>query len=198
MGPDGYVTADRRARLVIARPRRPPYDAAFSRALDARLDAHPRDARARPPQPTDADEAAAAAAARGVRRRTSHRGRNRSDRPAREHPQHRRLARADSAAAVPRVPQRLAGRWSDRCRRRCRWSSCSACSALPGARLSAAATGAAAMLFGLGVDGVVLLYVAHQLALAQRPRTRRASARSRAPASACCSACGRPRRRSTA
>jgi uncharacterized protein len=39
-----------------------------------------------------------------------------------------------------------------------------------GARLSAAATGAAAMLFGLGVDGVVLLYVAHQLALAQRPR----------------------------
>ena len=35
-----------------------------------------------------------------------------------------------------------------------------------GAKLSAAATGAAAMLFGLGVDGVVLLYVAHRLALA--------------------------------
>jgi predicted RND superfamily exporter protein len=32
--------------------------------------------------------------------------------------------------------------------------------------LSAAATGAAAMLFGLGVDGVVLLYVAHRLAIA--------------------------------
>ena len=31
-----------------------------------------------------------------------------------------------------------------------------------GAKLSAAATGAAAMLFGLGVDGVVLLYVAHR------------------------------------
>ena len=33
-----------------------------------------------------------------------------------------------------------------------------------GAKLSAAATGAAAMMFGLGVDGVVLLYVAHVLA----------------------------------
>src|SRR6185436_20523444 len=34
---------------------------------------------------------------------------------------------------------------------------------------SAAATGAAAMLFGLGVDGVVLLYVAHRLALDEDP-----------------------------
>ena len=38
-----------------------------------------------------------------------------------------------------------------------------------GARLSAAATGAAAMLFGLGVDGVVLLYVAHRSAIADSP-----------------------------
>jgi hypothetical protein len=37
LSPDGYVSADRRARLVIARPRRPPYDSAFSHALDARL-----------------------------------------------------------------------------------------------------------------------------------------------------------------
>ena len=36
---------------------------------------------------------------------------------------------------------------------------------LTGATLSAAATGAAAMLFGLGIDGVVLIYVAHRLAL---------------------------------
>src|SRR6185503_5137895 len=34
---DGYVTKDGRSRRVIARPNRPPYDAAFSRALDARL-----------------------------------------------------------------------------------------------------------------------------------------------------------------
>jgi uncharacterized protein len=38
---------------------------------------------------------------------------------------------------------------------------------LVGATLSAAATGAAAMMFGLGVDGVVLLYVAHRHAVAQ-------------------------------
>ena len=37
---------------------------------------------------------------------------------------------------------------------------------LGGATLSAAATGASAMLFGLGVDGVVLVYIAHRLALA--------------------------------
>src|SRR5262249_45980075 len=34
---DGYVTSDGRSRLLIARPTRPPYDAQFSRALDARL-----------------------------------------------------------------------------------------------------------------------------------------------------------------
>jgi predicted RND superfamily exporter protein len=38
---------------------------------------------------------------------------------------------------------------------------------LASATLSAAATGASAMLFGLGVDGVVLLYVAHRLAVAE-------------------------------
>src|SRR5260221_13834119 len=38
-----------------------------------------------------------------------------------------------------------------------------------GEKLSAAATRAAAMLFGLGIDGVVLLYVAHRLALAEDP-----------------------------
>jgi predicted RND superfamily exporter protein len=38
-----------------------------------------------------------------------------------------------------------------------------------GEKLSAATTGAAAMLFGLGIDGVVLLYVAHRLAAADDP-----------------------------
>src|SRR5262249_58449534 len=37
VGADGYVTKDGRSRLLIARPKRPPYDAEFSRALDARL-----------------------------------------------------------------------------------------------------------------------------------------------------------------
>jgi uncharacterized protein len=38
-----------------------------------------------------------------------------------------------------------------------------------GEKLSAATTGAAAMLFGLGIDGVVLLYVAYRLAAAENP-----------------------------
>src|SRR5262249_48664042 len=37
VGAEGYVTPDGRRRLVIAKPRRPPFDAAFSRALDNRL-----------------------------------------------------------------------------------------------------------------------------------------------------------------
>src|SRR5688572_25846360 len=36
-GRDGYVTPDSQRRLVLARPRRPPYDAEFSHALDERL-----------------------------------------------------------------------------------------------------------------------------------------------------------------
>ena len=40
----GYVTPDGSSRLVIARPSRPPYDAEFSRALDARLREHRRSA----------------------------------------------------------------------------------------------------------------------------------------------------------
>jgi predicted exporter len=35
----GYLSGDNRSRLVIAHPTRPPFDAAFSRALDARLQA---------------------------------------------------------------------------------------------------------------------------------------------------------------
>ena len=37
VGTDGYVTQDGRSRLVIARPKRPPYDTEFARALDDRL-----------------------------------------------------------------------------------------------------------------------------------------------------------------
>ena len=82
----------------------------FSRALDARLTriaaiAAPPAARAREPATTSR-----APPLRGrVRRRPSHRRRDRSGRPAREHPEHGRLARADPAAALPRVPQPVAG-----------------------------------------------------------------------------------------
>ena len=51
-----------------------------------------------------------------------------------------------------------------------------------GATLSAAATGSAAMLFGLGVDGVVLLYVAHRLGLAEGLEPAQAVAETSGPA----------------
>ena len=65
-----------------------------------------------------------------------------------------------------------------------------------GAKLSAAATGAAAMLFGLGVDGVVLLYVAHRLAVADGAGDISRRAR-RTVEQHAARACGRRRRRST-
>ena len=52
-----------------------------------------------------------------------------------------------------------------------------------GVTLSAAATGSAAMLFGLGVDGVVLMYVAHRLNLAEGLEPARAVAETSGPAS---------------
>ena len=165
---DGYVTPDGHSRLVIARPKRPPYDAAFSRALDARLrEIEASIRRGGDRQPRDARRRAAAAAARGVRGRASHRGRNRSGRQAREHPEHGRIARADPAAAVHSCSAACGSSRSDRCRPALSLVVVLGALGFTGARLSAAATGAAAMLFGLGVDGVVLLYVAHRLALAE-------------------------------
>jgi hypothetical protein len=164
---DGYVAADGHSRLVIARPKRPPYDARFSRALDTRL--------------REIEQAIAGAAA------------GRIDAPD-EEPRpplrvqfaggHRIAVEAEAVVkresifntvgslvvilpllfivfrsvwlvTVGSLPSLL--------------SLVLVLGAIgfTGARLSAAATGAAAMMFGLGVDGVVLLYVAHVLALAE-------------------------------
>ena len=78
----------------------------------------------------------------------------------------RRFADRDSAAALPRVPQPLArdGRLAAVGAVAAR--SCSARSDSPARRCRPPPPASAAMLFGLGVDGVVLLYVAHRLALA--------------------------------
>ena len=89
---------------------------------------------------------------------------------AREHHEHRRIARAHPAAALHRLSKSLAGgRWRASVRA---LADCGARRLLgfAGATLSAAATGSAAMLFGLGIDGVVLLYVAHRLAPRRRAR----------------------------
>jgi predicted RND superfamily exporter protein len=168
---DGYVTPDGHSRLVIARPRRPPYDAGFSRALDARLRAietaiggaaathvDAPDEEPRPPLRVQfAGGHRIAVETEAVVKRESI------------------LNTVGSLVVIlPLLFIVFRSLWLV------------TVGALPsllslvvvlgaigfsGARLSAAATGAAAMMFGLGVDGVVLLYVAHRLALAEQADT---------------------------
>ena len=179
MSEGGYVTADGRSRLVIARPKRPPFDAEFSRALDARL------------RQLTASTARLAAQAREngdeeprpamqVQFAGGHRIAVETEALVKRESIWNTAGAliAHSAAAVPGVPQPLARHRRLRCLPACRWSFVLGAIGFTGAKLSAAATGAAAMLFGLGVDGVVLLYVAHRLALADG-RSRRRSRRAR-------------------
>jgi predicted RND superfamily exporter protein len=164
---DGYVTKDGRRRLLIARPKRPPYDAEFSRALDARL----RD--------ITASTASLAAKARE----------SGDDEP--RPPMQVQFAGGHRIAVETEAMVKSESIWNTVGSLivilpllyivfRSLWlvtvgSLPSGLSLLfvlgaigfTGAKLSAAVTGAAAMLFGLGVDGVVLLYVAHRLALAE-------------------------------
>jgi len=162
----GYVTTDGRSRLLIARPRRPPFDVEFSKALDVRL-----------------HEISGATARRAAQARENG---DEEPRPAMQVQfagGHRIAVETESVVksesiwntvgslvvilpllyfvfrslwlvTVGSLPSGL--------------SLVFVLGALgfTGAKLSAAATGAAAMLFGLGVDGVVLLYVAHRLAVA--------------------------------
>ncbi|HJZ77486.1 MAG TPA: MMPL family transporter [Vicinamibacterales bacterium] len=162
---EGYVTADGRSRLLIARPKRPPYDAAFSRVLDARL------------QQIAASTIAAAATARDpdeeplpplqVQFAGGHRIAVETEAVVKSEsimntvgslvlilPLLFLVFRSLWLVTVGSLPSLL--------------SLAVVLGALgfAGAKLSAAATGAAAMMFGLGVDGVVLLYVAHRLAAA--------------------------------
>ncbi len=167
----GYVSADGRRRLVIAKPRRPPFDTTFSRQLIDRLHAieHQMDGR-----------------------RTTGDGR-RANPPASDEPLPPMTIAYAGGHVISLETEALVKRESI-------WNSIGslalilplllivfrsiwlfAAGALPsmasllivlgllgftGVKLSAAATGSAAMLLGLGVDGVVLLYVAHRLALA--------------------------------
>jgi len=165
---DGYVTKDGRSRLLIARPRRPPYDAEFSRALDARLHEiaastkaaaaaaarEPHDDEPLPPLQVDfagghriAVETEAVVKSESIM--------NTVGSLALILPLLLIVFRSLWLVTVGSLPSLL--------------SLVVVVGALgfAGAKLSAAATGAAAMMFGLGVDGVVLLYVAHRLALAE-------------------------------
>lgn len=164
----GYVSADGQRRLVIARPAQPPFDTDFSHALMSRLDtiaATRREAAAG--EAADIDDEDEPKPPLDVSFAGGHRIAVETE----------ALVRQESiwnsvgslALILPLLYIVFRSPWLV------------ACGALPslvslavvlgalglaGATVSAAAAGSAAMLFGLGVDGVVLLYVSHRLALA--------------------------------
>jgi predicted RND superfamily exporter protein len=167
---DGYVTEDGHSRLVIARPKRPPYDNEFSRALDARLRELDVSARAAARAPASNDDEPRPPLR--VEFAGGHRIAVETEAVVKRESMLNTVGslvvilpllfvvfRSLWLVAIGSVPTGL--------------SLVIVLGAIgfTGARLSAAATGAAAMLFGLGVDGVVLLYVAHRLALAENPHT---------------------------
>ena len=179
---DGYVTGDGRSRLVIAYPKRPPYDAAFSRALDARLrDIHAaiRETVTEPPE-----DSLEARPPLGVKFAGGHRIAVETEAFVRREsimntvgslalilPLLYIVFRSPWLVAVGALPSALS------------LIVVLGLLGFSGATLSAAATGSAAMLFGLGVDGVVLLYVAHRLNLAEGLEPAQAVAETSGPAS---------------
>jgi predicted exporter len=162
-GPDGYLTADGRRRLVVARPSRPPFDTKFSHALFARLDGLRQSI------------AAASATAAGsideplpqmtVDFAGGHRIAVETEQTIRRESISNSIGslalilpllflvfRSLWLVAVGPLPSALA------------LVIVLGILGFSGATLSAAAAGSAAMMFGLGVDGVVLLYATHHRA----------------------------------
>lgn len=158
---DGYVSADGRRRLVMARPSEPPYDTDFSHRLFARLNAISREPGAQrdetePPPPLDITFAGGhriAIEAEAVIKRESIV--NGVGSLALILPMLFLVFRSAWLVVVGALPSTVA------------LLVVLGLMGLAGVTLSAAATGASAMLFGLGIDGVVLLYVAHHHALAE-------------------------------
>ena len=165
---EGYVSADGRQRLVIARPARPPYDTEFSRGLFERLESIRIDVGASTvardaAEPMDGEDARPALR---VEFAGGHRIAIETEAVVRREsivngigslalilPLLFVVFRSPWLVAVGAIPSALS------------LLVVLGILGLAGATLSAAAAGASAMLFGLGVDGVVLLYVAHRLAL---------------------------------
>ncbi len=159
----GYVTKDGRRRLVIAQPTRPPYDAGFSRSLFSRLEIVRASVSARP---ADVDPADDKRPPLEVELAGGHRIAIETEALVRRESISNTVGslalilpllfvvfRSPWLVAVGSLPSAI--------------SLVFVLGALgfAGATLSAAATASAAMLFGLGVDGVVLLYVAYGHAL---------------------------------
>ncbi len=146
----GYLTPDGRSRLVLARPTRPPFDTTFSRQLFERLAAIER-------------ETMSGVEGLRVRYAGGHHISLEIERTVRDEsirngagslvlilPLLFLAFRSWWLVAVGAIPSALA------------ILIVLALYALSGTTLSAAATGAAAMQFGLGIDGVVLLFVAYR------------------------------------
>lgn len=163
VGKEGYVTPDGRSRLVIAKPNRPPFDATFSQALDERLQEIERSF-ARPIDRIDNGNEALLPPMQ-VQFAGGHRVAVETERVIRREsimntvgslclilPLLFVVFRSSWLITVGALPSALSILFT------------LGALGFAGVKLSAAATGGAAMLFGLGVDGVVLLYVAHQLA----------------------------------
>jgi hypothetical protein len=160
----GYLSGDGRRRLVIARPAQPPFDTTFSHALLDRLDAIKAE-RARTPlvdgegeplPPLGVEFAGGhriAIEAEAVVKRESIT--NGIGSLAMMLPLLFLVFRSPWLLVVGPVPSAVA------------LLVAIGLLAVAGMTLSAAATGAAAMMFGLGVDGVVLIYVAYRQAVAQ-------------------------------
>ena len=156
----GYVSEDGRSRLVIARPISPPYDTAFSHALDLRLQDIARSVpRATADDPPDSElpplDVAFAGGHRiaieteGVVKRESIW--NTVGSLALILPLLFVVFRSLWLVLVGPLPSALS------------LVVVAGLLAVSGVTLSAAAAGSAAMLFGLGIDGVVLLYATHRL-----------------------------------
>jgi predicted exporter len=148
-----YVTPDGRSRLVLARPTEPPFDTDFSKRLFVRLHAIEREVATRaraddlpPPIVRYAGGHRISLEIEGIVRRESIW--NGVGSLAVILPLLYFAFRSPWLVAVGAVPSALA------------MLIVLAGYALAGRTLSAAATGAAAMQFGLGIDGVVLLFVA--------------------------------------
>jgi uncharacterized protein len=173
----GYVTLDGRSRLVVARPVRPPFDTAFSRQLFDRLaaiecatiagDAGEQGSGRTPTVRYAGGHRIALETEQQVRRETIW---NSVGALAAILPLLYLAFRSLWLVAVGAVPSALA------------ILLVLAAYAVGGATLSASAAGAAAMQFGLGIDGVVLLFVAFRHLTAAGESTANAVPKLKSPA----------------